>query len=94
MPTKRPRYTITADDDLESTLARRRPAFPPGTPDSKIIAALIRKGEEAIAQEERAAADDEARRRAAAKRLAERFERPDGFDYAALREASALWSRE
>lgn len=94
MPTKKHRYTITADEEVESALERRRRTFPPGTPDSKVLAALVTKGDEAFEREEQAKTDGEERRRAAAKRLADRFRRPDGFDHAALTEASALWFHE
>lgn len=94
MPTKKHRYTITADEEVEAALERRRRDFPAGTSDSRILVTLVVKGDEAIEREERAKAEDEERRRAAAQRLAARFERPDGFDYAALREASTLWFRE
>ncbi len=36
-------------------------------------------------------ADYERRRKAAAEQLIARFQRPDGFDYQALREASTQW---
>jgi hypothetical protein len=36
-------------------------------------------------------AEYERRRQAAAEELIARFQRPDGFDYQALREASTLW---
>lgn len=91
MPTKRHRYTITGDERVEFALQRSRRSFPPGTPDSKILAALVRKGEEAFDQESKAGGEYEQRRRAAAKRLADRFRQPEGLDYAALREASAQW---
>ncbi|HEY7961514.1 MAG TPA: hypothetical protein VID29_06290 [Solirubrobacteraceae bacterium] len=93
MPTQKRRYTITSDERVEVALRRSRRSFPPGTSDSKILAALVSKGEEALAQEDRAEADYEQRRRAAARRLAARFRQPEGLDYAALREASAQWQR-
>lgn len=91
MPTKKHRYTITSDEKVEFALRRSRRSFPPGTSDSKILAALVGKGEEALKQESQAEDDYEQRRRAAAKRLAIRFRQPEGLDYAALREASARW---
>ena len=91
MPTKKHRYTITGDEKVEFALRRSRRSFPPGTSDSKILAALVGKGEEALERESQAEDDYERRRRAAAKRLAERFRQPEGLDYAALREASARW---
>jgi hypothetical protein len=91
MPTKKHRYTITADEKVEFALRRSRRSFPPGTSDSKILAALVSKGEDALRREGRAEEDYERRRRAAAERLADRFRRPEGLDYAALREASARW---
>jgi hypothetical protein len=94
MPTDKHRYTITGDQDIESALRRRRQDFSPGTPDSKILAALVKKGDEAIEEEERMEIASEERRRAAASRLAARFRRPDGFDYEALRKASELWLRD
>jgi hypothetical protein len=93
MPTKKHRYTITGDEKVELALRRGRRGFPPGTSDSKILAALVAKGEEALKRESKAEEDYEQRRRAAAKRLADRFRRPEGLDYAALREASARWQR-
>jgi hypothetical protein len=91
MPTKKHRYTVTSDEKVEFALRRSRHSFPPGTSDSKILAALVSKGEEALKRESQAEADYEQRRRAAAKRLAERFRQPEGLDYAALREASVRW---
>jgi hypothetical protein len=93
MPTKKHRYTITSDEKVEVALRRSRRSFPPGTSDSKILAALVSKGEEALKQGSQAEEDYEQRRRAAAKRLADRFRQPKGLDYAALREASAQWQR-
>ncbi len=93
MPTKKHRYTITSDEKVESALRRSRRSFPPGTSDSKILAALVSKGEEALMQVSQAEEDYEQRRRVAAKRLADRFRRHEGLDYAALREASAQWQR-
>jgi hypothetical protein len=93
MPTKKHRYTITSDEKVELALRRSRRSFPPGTSDSKILAALVSKGEEALEQGSQAEEDYEQRRRAAAKRLADRFRRSEGLDYAALREASAQWQR-
>src|SRR5438067_7800718 len=93
VPTDKHRYTITSDQDIESALRRRRHNFSPGTPDSKILAALVKKGDEAIQAEERTEIESEEHRRAAASRLAARFRRPDGFDYEALRKASELWLR-
>ena len=93
MPTKKHRYTITSNEKLEFALRRRRRSFPPGTSDSKILAALVDKGVEALEQESRATEDYEQRRRAAARRLADRFRRPEGLDRAALHEASAQWLR-
>jgi hypothetical protein len=93
MPTKKRRYTITSDEKVEFALLRSRRSFPPGTSDSKILAALVTKGEEALKQGNQAEEDYEQRRRAAAKRLADRFRRSEGLDYAALREASAQWQR-
>jgi hypothetical protein len=94
VPTNRPRYTITADKDVERALIRCRRRFPVGTSDSKILAALVRKGNEAFEQEGQTQQDAERRRRTAAGRLAERFSRPEGLDYAALGEASARWLDE
>jgi hypothetical protein len=93
MPTTKHRYTITSDEKVELALRRSRRSFPPGTSDSKILAALVSKGEETLARESRAEADYEQHRHAAAKRLVDRFRRPQGLDYAALREASAQWQR-
>jgi hypothetical protein len=93
VPTKKHRYTITSDEQVELALRRSRRSFPPGTSDSKILAALVSKGEQALEQESQAEEDYEQRRRAAAERLADRFRRPEGLDYAALREASAQWQR-
>lgn len=93
MPTKKHRYTITGDEHLESALRRGRRRFPPGTPDSRILASLVSKGDEALEREQEAEAELEQRRLAAADRLAERFRRPDGFDYGALAEASGQWLR-
>lgn len=92
MPTKKHRYIITGDDRVESALRRGRRRFPPGTPDSRILVALVSKGDEALERE--AESDSEQRRRAAAERLAERFQRPDGLDYTALGEASGRWLRD
>jgi hypothetical protein len=94
VPTKKHRYIITSDQKVELALRRGRRRFPPGTPNSKILAALISKGEETLERESLAEADNERRRRAAAERLAERFRRADGLDRAALAEASAQWLRE
>lgn len=94
VPTKKHRYTITGDEQVEFALRRGRRRFPPGTPDSRILASLVSKGDEALEREREAEADHEQRRRAAADRLAERFRRPDGFDYGALAEASGRWLRE
>jgi hypothetical protein len=44
-------------------------------------------------REREAETEHEQRRRAAADRLAERFRRPDGFDYDALAKASGRWLR-
>src|ERR1035441_3199784 len=77
MPTKKHRYTITSDEKVEFALRRSRRSFPPGTSDSKILAALVSKGEEALKQGSQAEEDYEQRRRAAAKRLADRFRRPE-----------------
>jgi hypothetical protein len=93
MPTKKHRYTITSDEKVELALRRSRRSFPPGTSDSKILAALVSKGEEALMRGSQAEEAYEQRRRAAAERLAERFRQPEGLDYAALREASAQWQR-
>jgi hypothetical protein len=93
VPTKKHRYTITSDEKVEFALRRSRRSFPPGTSDSKILAALVSKGNDALERESQAAEDYEQRRRAAAKHLADRFRRPEGLDYAALREASARWLR-
>jgi transposase len=93
VPTKKHRYTITGDEQVEFALRRGRRRFPPGTPDSRILASLVSKGDEALEREREAGADHEQRRRAAADRLAERFRRPDGFDYGALAEASGRWLR-
>ncbi len=93
MPTKKHRYTITSDEKVEFALRQSRRSFAPGTSDSKILAALVSKGEEALREGRQAEADYELRRRAAAKRLADRFRRPEGLDYAALREASTQWQR-
>lgn len=93
MPTKKHRYTITGDEQVESALRRGRRHFAPGTPDSRILAVLVSKGDEAFRLEQEAEAEHEQRRRAAADRLAARFRRGDGFDYAALAEASGRWRR-
>jgi hypothetical protein len=93
MPTNKHRYTITSDEKVEFALRRSRRNFPPGTSDSKILAALVGKGEEALKRESQAEEAYEQRRRAAAKRLAARFRQPEGLDYAALSEASAQWLR-
>ena len=93
MPTDKQRYTITSDPEIERALRRRKRSFP-GEPQSKILARLIKRGDDAIEEEERAQAEQEEHRLAAARRLAARFERPDGFDYAALGEASATWLRD
>lgn len=93
MPTKKHRYTITSNERVELALRRSRPSFPPGTSDSKILAALVSKGDEALERESQAAEDYEQRRRAAAKRLADRFRQSEGLDYAALSEASGRWLR-
>jgi hypothetical protein len=93
VPTKKRRYTITSDEKVESALRRGRRSFPPGTSDSKILAALVSKGDEALERGSQAEEDYERRRRAAARRLADRFQRPGGLDYAALRDASAQWQR-
>jgi len=93
MPTKKHRYTITSDEKVEFALRRNRRGFPPGTSDSKILAALVSKGDEALERESQAEEDYEQRRGAAAKRLANRFRKPEGLDYAALREASGQWLR-
>jgi len=92
VPTDKPRYTITSDPDIERALRRCKARFP-GTADSKLLARLIKRGDEAIEADERAEAEQEERRAAAAERLAERFSRADGFDYEALSEASTRWSR-
>lgn len=94
VPTKKPRHTITGSDEIERALHRHRRRFPSGTSDSTILGALIVKGDEAITSEEQAEAERESRRLAAAERLAARFRRPDGFDYAALVQASKRWVRE
>jgi hypothetical protein len=94
MPTKKHRYTITGDERVESALRRGRRHFAPGTPDSKILAVLVSKGDEALDRDREAEHEHERRRRAAAQRLAARFRRPDGFDYGALAEASGRWLRE
>ncbi|HEV2998389.1 MAG TPA: hypothetical protein VGX16_04735 [Solirubrobacteraceae bacterium] len=91
MPTKRQRYTITSNERVELALRRSRRSFPPGTSDSKILAALVSKGDEVLERESQAEREYEQRRRAAAERLADRFRRPEGLDYAALHEASAQW---
>ena len=93
MPTKKRRYTITSDEKVEFALRRSRRSFPPGTSDSKILAALVSEGEEALRRGRQAEEDSEQRRRAAAKRLADRFRQSDGLDYEALGEASAQWQR-
>lgn len=93
VPTKKPRHTITASDEIELALSRQRRRFPRGTSDSVILGALIVKGDEAIGREEQAEAERESQRLSAAERLAARFRRPDGFDHAALAEASERWSR-
>jgi len=93
VPTKKHRYTITGDERVESALRRGRRRFPPGTPDSRILAELVGKGDEASQREREVEADREHRRSVAADRLAERFRRPDGFDYRALAEASGRWLR-
>ncbi len=94
VPTKKHRYTITGDERVEAALRRSRRSFPPATPDSKILAALVSKGEEALERERQGESDYEQRRRDAAERLAERFRRPDGLDFRALAEASGRWLRE
>jgi hypothetical protein len=94
MPTKKHRYTITADTDVEHALQRSRRRFPRGTSDSKILATLVREGEQALAREDDAEVAYERRRQAAAKRLAARFRRRDGLDFAALQEASSRWLPE
>lgn len=94
MPTKKPRHTITGSDEIERALRRQRSRFPSGTSDSTILCALIVEGDAAIAREEDGEAERESRRLAAAARLAARFRRPEGFDYAALVEASERWVRE
>ncbi|HEX3392315.1 MAG TPA: hypothetical protein VHS55_07105 [Solirubrobacteraceae bacterium] len=91
MPTKKRRYTITGDQTVEFALRRGRRSFPQGTSDSKILAALVSKGEQALERESQAEATYEQRRRVAAERLSERFRRPEGLDYAALGEASVRW---
>lgn len=91
MPTSKRRYTITADEGVEHALLRSRRRFPRGTSDSKILAALVSRGERALAQEDEDGDAYEQRRRIAAKRLIGRFEKPAGLDYAALEEASARW---
>ena len=93
VPTDKHRYTITSDPEIERALRRRQRSFP-GEPRSKILVRLIKRGDEAIEEEERTRAEREEHRLAAARRLAARFERPDGFDYAALGEASATWLRD
>lgn len=93
MPTKKHRYTITSDPEIEQALRRRKRDFP-DEPESKILARLIKRGDDAIEAEERVEAEKEEHRLAAARRLAARFERPDGFDYAALGEASTAWLRD
>lgn len=93
MPTKKHRYTITSNEQVEFALRRSRRSFPPGTSDSKILAALVSKGEEALTRGSKAEEEYEQRRRAAAQRLADRFRQPEGLDYAALREASMQWQR-
>ena len=65
-----------------------------GTSDSKILAALVRRGNQALEQEGQAREESERRRRSAAGRLAERFRRTQGLDYAALGEASERWLEE
>lgn len=94
MPTKKHRYTITGDEHVESALRRGRRHFAPGTPDSKVLAVLVSKGDEALDRNQQAEAQHEQHRRAAATRLAARFRQPDGFDYGALAEASGRWLRE
>jgi hypothetical protein len=94
MPTKKHRYTITGDERVESALRLGRRCFPPGTPDSSVLAALVSKGEEALARERQAEGEQEQRRRAAAERLGKRFCRADGFDFTALAEASGRWLGE
>jgi hypothetical protein len=93
VPTKKHRYIVTGDEKVELALRRSRRGFPPGTPTSKILAALISKGDEALERETQVEGDYEQRRRAAARRLADRFREPEGLDYAALAEASAQWLR-
>ena len=93
VPTKKHRYTITGDEQVESALRRGRRHFAPGTPDSRILAVLVSMGDEALQREREAEAEQEQRRRAAADRLAARFRRSDGFDYGALAEASGRWQR-
>jgi hypothetical protein len=93
VPTKKRRYTITSDEKVEFALRRSRRSFPPGTSDSKILAALVSKGDQALTERSHAEEDYEQRRRAAARRLANRFQQPEGLDYVALRDASAQWQR-
>lgn len=90
MPTDKPRFTITGDQEVEEIVERQSQTHP-GLSVSKLLALLVKKGDEAIAHEQGNTAAREQQRRAAAKRLAARFTRPDGFDYAALTEASELW---
>lgn len=92
MPTRRRRYTITSDDGVELALRRSRRRFAPGTSDSKILAALVGRGDRALQEESGTAAERERQRQEAATRLAERFRAPDGLDYVALAESSERWS--
>jgi hypothetical protein len=94
VPTKKHRYTITANEDVEHALRRSRRQFPPGTSNSKILSALVSRGDQALAQESEVEVAYEQRRRSAARRLADRFQQPAGLDYAALEEASARWLDE
>ncbi len=50
--------------------------------------------DQARERESQAREESERRRRLAAARLINRFRRPDGFDYAALREASGRWLQD
>lgn len=90
MPTNRARFTITGDDEVEEIVERRSRSYPELSV-SKLLALLVKKGDEAIDRDQHNDAAREDCRRTAARRLAARFAAPDGFDRAALSEASELW---
>jgi hypothetical protein len=90
MPTNHPRYTITGDPEVEAIVERRKRSYPDFSI-SKLLAFLVKKGDEAVSREQQEETLSEKERYAAARRLAARFRRPDGFDHDALGEASELW---